>query len=99
MSRSKVNEQQGDGEGFDQALNAHRDMLLRGRSFSGREVLLKNVKKGDFFRRTPDANTTFIKGDYFRDGGFNKYGASDAEDMNREVFLKGNTKVWVDFTY
>ena len=69
------------------------------RSFSGREVLLKNVKKGDFFRRTPDANTTFIKGDYFRDGGFNKYGASDAEDMNREVFLKGNTKVWVDFTY
>ena len=37
MSRSKVNEQQGDGEGFDQALNAHRDMLLKGRSFSGRE--------------------------------------------------------------
>ena len=65
----------------------------------GREVLLKDVKKGDFFRRKPDANTTFMKGDYFRDGGFNKYGASDAEDMNREIFLKGNTKVWVDFTY
>ena len=32
-----MSEQPGDDEGFEQALNAHRDMLLQGRSFSGRE--------------------------------------------------------------
>ena len=37
MSRSKVSEQAGDDEGLEQALIAHRKMLLQGRSFSGRE--------------------------------------------------------------
>lgn len=53
MSRSKVSEQQGDDEGFDQALNAHRDMLLRGRSFSGRE---RNVAYLNLAAQEPNAN-------------------------------------------
>ena len=47
MSRSKVNEQEGDGEGFEQALNTHRDMLLKGRSFSGRERNVAYLNLGD----------------------------------------------------
>ena len=54
MSRSKVSEQQGDDEGFDQALNAHRDMLLRGRSFSGRE---RNVAYLNLAAQEPNANS------------------------------------------
>jgi tetratricopeptide (TPR) repeat protein len=53
VSRSKVSEQQGDDEGFDQALNAHRDMLLRGRSFSGRE---RNVAYLNLAAQEPNAN-------------------------------------------
>ena len=49
MSRSKVSNRQGDDAGFEQALNTHRDMLLQGRSFSGRErnVAYLNLGKSD----------------------------------------------------
>ena len=48
-----MSEQQGDDEGFDQALNAHRDMLLQARSFSGRE---RNVAYLNLATQEPNAN-------------------------------------------
>tara|TARA_R100000808_G_C2083875_1_gene106762 strand:- start:265 stop:519 length:255 start_codon:yes stop_codon:yes gene_type:complete len=62
-------------------------------------VNLKDIKKGEYFKRTPQANKVFIKGDYIRDDGFNKYSCTDWDDMNREVFIKGNKKVFIGFTF
>lgn len=67
------------------------------------EVQLKDVKKGEFIRRKPDAKTTYIRGEYVRliwmTGVNYRYSCIDDMDINREIFLKGTTKVWVGFTY
>tara|TARA_R110000824_G_scaffold4128_5_gene19617 strand:- start:22 stop:228 length:207 start_codon:yes stop_codon:yes gene_type:complete len=66
------------------------------------QVQIKDVKKGEFIRRKPDAKTSFIRGEYVRDAGWNREGryfCSPDHDMNRGIYLKGTTKVWVGFTY
>mgnify|MGYP003635261364 CR=1 FL=1 len=56
---------------------------------------LKDVSINDWFKRKIDAKTTFIRNHY--DQISKTYSASDNEDMNREVFLKGSTPVWVEY--
>lgn len=64
-------------------------------------VPLRSTKKGEYIRRIDRhgnmRKTTYIRGDY--DKGSKTYSCTDAEDTNREVFLKGDTIVAVDFTY
>ena len=62
-----------------------------------KQVQLKDVKKGEFIRRKPDAKTTFIRGQYNR--SMKDYSCTDFMDTNREIFLKGTTKVWIGFTF
>ena len=63
------------------------------------QVQLKDVKKGEFIRRKADAQPTFVRGAYVRYDGWNRYSLTDFYDTNREIFLKGTTKVWVGFTF
>ena len=56
----------------------------------GKLVQLKDVKKG--------AKMTYIRGDFVRDG-LNKYSVINFDDMNKERFLRGGTKVWIGFTF
>ena len=60
-------------------------------------VQLKDVKRGEFVRRKPDAKTTFIRGEYDREA--KAYSLVDWEDINREVFLKGSTIVYINFEF
>ena len=60
-------------------------------------ITLKELKKGDFFKRKQDAKTIFIRGDYVPE--LKKYSCIDAEDCNREIFLQGKAAVFVDFEY
>ena len=62
------------------------------------EVQLKDVKKGEFIRRKPDAKTTYIRGNYVRYEGWNRYSLLEWFG-SKEIFLKGSTKVWVGFTF
>jgi len=72
-----------------------------------KQVQLKDVKKGEFIRRQPDAKTTFVRGHYVRlsyanggwSDGIGRYSCHDFYDVNREMFFKGTTKVWIDFTF
>ena len=58
---------------------------------------LKDVKKGDFVKRKIDSNKIFIRGDYCR---FEKrYELIDVDDVNRFVYLKGSTAVFIGFDY
>ena len=54
---------------------------------------LKDVSKNDWFKRKIEAKTTFIRNHY--DQTSKTYSASDTSDMSREIFLKGETPVWV----
>ena len=62
-----------------------------------KQVQIKDVKKGEFIRRKPEAKTTFIRGQY--DRSMKDYSCTDFMDTNREIFLKGTAKVWIDFTF
>lgn len=60
-------------------------------------ALLKDLKKGDFFVRKAGAKRVYTRGDYER--GSRMYSCNDYTDWNREIFLRGDTIVFVDFTY
>lgn len=60
-------------------------------------VKIEATKPGEFIRRKPDAKTTFKRGAY--DRGSKSYSAQDCDDINREIFIKRGTIVYVGFTY
>ena len=67
-----------------------------------KEVQLKDLPKSTrynptFFKRTPDANKEWTKEHYVRDEGWNRYSCGDPYDINHEIFLKGSTKVYVNY--
>lgn len=63
--------------------------------------LLKDLKRGEWFTRKPIEEPTesqvYIKGEYDRVD--KKYYCQHWDDVNNEIFLKGSTKVYVDFTF
>ena len=61
------------------------------------QVQIKDVKKGEFIRRKPEAKTTYIKGDYDRSN--KDYSCTSFDDINKEIFIKPNVKVWVGCTF
>lgn len=58
---------------------------------------LRKVKRGDFFKRTETAKTVFIRGEYDRES--KRFSCIDFDDMNREIYLKANTRVFVGFDF
>jgi hypothetical protein len=58
---------------------------------------LSDLKKGEFFKRKPTARKVYTKGEY--DRGSKKYGCGDYEAVGSEIFLKGDTLVYVGFDY
>lgn len=58
-----------------------------------KQVQLKDVRKGDFFRFTPAGNL-FVRGYYER--SIKKYEYYAYDDINHEGFAKGTRKVLVD---
>jgi hypothetical protein len=54
-------------------------------------IKIQDIKKGDFFKKTPTAKKTFERGNYCR---FNKsYECTDTEDLSSFAYLKKNKVV------
>ena len=66
--------------------------------YNMKEIELRKVKEGDFFKRKPTAAAEYIRNHYNRKDQFGpaNYSCSDAHDMNREIFLKPSTIVYVE---
>jgi hypothetical protein len=60
-------------------------------------IMLKNVKPGDFVKRKADANTVYIKGAY--DRTTKSFELIDTDDINRVVYIKATKPVYIGFTY
>lgn len=64
-------------------------------------MILKELKKGEYFTRKnipyPTDNQVYIRGDYDRTS--KKYSCLHFNDINREIFLKGDTIIYTDFTF
>jgi len=62
-------------------------------------VEIRSLKQGDYFRRKLTAKTEFIREHYNRkckwEGAAN-FCCSDTEDMNRLIYLKPSTNVFVE---
>ena len=74
--------------------------LLNGEDLgdSNQCIMLKDVKKGDYFKRKINAKTTFIRGDYCR--YTKKYMSTYTDNVwGDDLYLKGTSKVFVGFTY
>jgi len=60
-------------------------------------ALVKDLTKGTFFKRKPNANKVYTRGDYDRE--FKKYRCDDWDDISRDILLKGTTVVYIGFTF
>jgi len=63
-----------------------------------KKVELRHVREGGYFKRKPLAKADYIRNHYNCADQFGpaNFSASDADDMNREIFLKPSTLVWVE---
>ena len=85
MSRSKVSQEGVEDEGFEQALNTHRTMLLQGRSFSGQERNCCYLNLGD--RAVAFANVSAAMGLDFPDDGRGLVTVDWDQDGDLDVWL------------
>jgi len=60
-------------------------------------IIIKNVKPGDYVKRKADSKAVYIKGAY--DRTTKSFELVDVEDINRIVYIKANKPVYVGFTY
>lgn len=62
---------------------------------------VKELKKGDFFTRKPISeprdNQVWIRGEYIR--SMKAYECTRFSDCNSFCYLKGNQKIFLDFTF
>lgn len=60
-------------------------------------VTIKTVKSGDYIKRKADSKAVYIKGGYCR--ALKAYSCIDINDINKEIFIKGDKIVFIGFTY
>jgi hypothetical protein len=59
---------------------------------------LKDLKKGDFFKRRPTSKKVYMKGDYDRSD--KTYECNSTDDVwSTGIFIKPNKVVYTDFEY
>ena len=62
-----------------------------------KQVELRKVKSGDWFKRKADSKTVYVKDEYIRSN--RRFECHDWFDINRYILLKPSTMVWVDFIF
>jgi len=61
-------------------------------------ILLRQVKKGEYFKRKPEANKEYIREHYNRKDMYGpaSFCCSDTDDIGRSIQLKPSTIVFVE---
>jgi hypothetical protein len=60
-------------------------------------ITMRDLKLGQYFKRTPDAKAVYVRGDY--DRSTKKFSATDFHDCCREIFIRGDKQVFIDFEF
>lgn len=61
------------------------------------EVTLNNLKPGEYFKKTQEARTVWVRGHYVRE--LKAFSCTDFDDINREVFIKSKRPVFIGFEF
>lgn len=62
-----------------------------------RPALVEAIKVGEYVKRKADATKVYRRGRY--DASTKRYSLVDCDDVNREVFVKKGTTLYIGFTY
>lgn len=70
-------------------------------------ISLMHCSTGDLVKRKPDSETVYVinhrssakEASVWRNDGQAEFSLSPVDDMNREIFLKESTLIYVGFTY
>ena len=60
-------------------------------------AILKDLPTGELFKRKEDSKKVYVRGHYNKSD--RAYSCTGWDDTNNEIFLKSNTKVFVDFNF
>lgn len=63
----------------------------------GQFKALRDVKRGEYFKRKPEAAAVFKRGEYDRSA--KRISGIAFDDISREVLLRPSTLVYVGFTF
>lgn len=58
---------------------------------------VRELKRGDYFKRKENAARVLVRGEYVRE--IKKFSCYYFDDVNREIFLSGNTEIFTDFEF
>lgn len=58
---------------------------------------IRNVPKGEYFKRKADAKKIYVRGTY--DRASKGFECHDTDDVNRSIFIRADRPVVVGFTY
>jgi hypothetical protein len=61
------------------------------------QATIKEVKKGEFFKRKEDAQTVYVRGNY--DASSKTFSAYKFDDINSEIFIKPSKIVFINFDF
>lgn len=77
----------------------YRELSYKDIKFADEEktIKLKDIPFGMVFKRKPDSKKVLIRGNYVRYDGLNRYSCTSWDDMCDEIFVKGDTLVYVGF--
>lgn len=60
-------------------------------------IQLKDLPKGEFFKRKPASGKVYVRGEY--DRSIRKYCCDDWHDISRGIELRGTTIVYANFEF
>ena len=60
-------------------------------------IQLKDLPRGEFFKRKPNANKVYVRGEYYRPE--RKFACDDWNDISRDILLRGSTIVYTEFSF
>lgn len=58
---------------------------------------IREIKPGEYFKRKPDSQKVYSRGEYCRES--KRYICGDFDDISRSISLKGDSLVFVGFTF
>lgn len=58
---------------------------------------VRDLPVGEYVKRKPDAKATYIRGQF--DRASKRYSLADCDNVGREIWVRGDTFVFVGFEY
>lgn len=74
--------------------------IFENESHNFQKVKLSDVKKGEYFKiKDTESAPVWVKGEFIRTDGLNKFSCTKYDDTNHEQFMAKDKEVYVGFEF